>query len=94
METVEQVLVVGLLRLGGNSGGWAHWETVGCVGNWSRNVMAREPTWEQNGLTSMIKIMQILLAKCQSAKAASHQPGVMGSCLTNSHMCMPCLPSR
>ena len=38
--------------------------------------------------------MQILLAKCQSARAASHQAAFMGSCLTISHMCMSCLPSR
>ena len=50
--------------------------------------MAREPTQELNGLTPMVNIMQILLAKCQSAQA-----GLMGSCLTNIHMCMPCLTS-
>ena len=56
--------------------------------------MAREPIWEQNGLTTMVNILQILLAKCRSEKEASLQPGFMGSRLTNRHMCMPCLPSR
>ena len=49
---------------------------------------------EQNELTRMVNIMQILLAKCQSARVACHQAAFIGSCLTISHMCMSCLPSR
>ena len=31
-------------------------------------------------------------AKSRSVKGASHMPAFMGSCLTISHMCLPCLP--
>ena len=34
------------------------------------------------------------LAKPQSARGAFQSPAVMGSCLTISHTCLPCLPSR
>ena len=33
-------------------------------------------------------------AGSQSAKEAPHQQAFMGSCLTISHKCFPCLPSR
>ena len=30
--------------------GWGHWESrVGCVGNWDRNLMAREPSGSRMG---------------------------------------------
>ena len=34
----------------------------------------------------------IASAMSRSMRGASHQPGFMGSCLTISHMCLPCLP--
>ena len=61
---------------------------TGCIG------VCLEEKKEQNELTPMVNIMQILLAKCQSARAACHQPAFMGSCLTISHMCMSCVPSK
>ena len=64
------------------------------VGSWSRNLMARLLPWEQNGVPPIFNIMQIALAKCRSARGASHQTAFMGSCPTISHMCMPCLPIR
>ena len=57
-------------------------------------MMAREPPWEQNGLPPVVHIMQITLAKSSSTRGASHQPAVMGSCLTISHTCFTCLHSR
>ena len=46
--------------------GWGHWESrVRCVGSEGRNLMAREAPWEQNGLPSMVNIMQIVSAKSQ-----------------------------
>ena len=50
--------------------------------------------WKQNGLCSMINIRQIVLAKSHNASGASHQPAFIGSCLTISHACLSCLPSR
>ena len=79
------VVILGLGSLGNR---------VGSLGSWGRNLTAREPPLEQNGLTPMVSIVQIVLAKCRSARAASHQPAFMGSCLTISHMCMPGLPSK
>ena len=38
--------------------------------------------------------VQIAPAKFWSVRGASHQPALMGSCLTISHTCLPCLPSR
>ena len=35
----------------------------------------------------------IMMGKSQSAKEACHQPALMGSCLTISHTCLPCLSS-
>ena len=70
METVEQVLVVGLLWLGGNSwyclcgnllGLGSLGNRIWCVGSWGRNLTTREPPWEQNGLPPMFNIMQIAL---------------------------------
>ena len=55
-------------------------------------MTARKPPWEQNGLPPMANIMQIASAKSRSMRGASHQPGFIGSCLTISHMCLPCLP--
>ena len=53
--------------------GWDHWESrVGCVSSWGRNLMAREPSWEQNGLPPMVNIMQVASAKSQSARGASY----------------------
>ena len=53
--------------------GWDHWESrVGCVGSWDRNLMAREPSWEQNGLPPMVNIMQVASAKSKSARGASY----------------------
>ena len=79
------VVILGLGSLGNR---------VGSLGSWGRNLTARETPLEQNGLTPMVSIVQIVLAKCRSARAASHQPAFMGSCLTISHMCMPGLPSK
>ena len=46
--------------------GWGHWESrVRCVGSKGRNLTAREAPWEQNGLPSMVNIMQIVSAKSQ-----------------------------
>ena len=39
-------------------------------------------------------IMQIVLAKSWSTRGASDQPAFMDNCLTISHTCLPCLPSR
>ena len=36
--------------------------------------------------------MLIASAKSWVVGGASHQPAFMGSCLTISHMCLPCLP--
>ena len=38
-------------------------------------------------------MMVIALAKSRRAREASHQTAYMGSCLTISHTCLPCLPS-
>ena len=37
-------------------------------------------------------MMLIASAKSRSVRGASHQPAFMDSCLTTSHMCLPCLP--
>ena len=34
------------------------------------------------------------MAKSRSARGASHQPALMGNCLTISHRCLPCPLSR
>ena len=52
---------------------------------------AQGPPWEQNGLPPMVNILQIALAKYQSSRRAFHQPAFLSSCLTISHICMPCL---
>ena len=53
--------------------GWDHWESrVGCVGSWGRNLMARELSWEQNGLPPMVNIMQLASAKSQTERGASY----------------------
>ena len=57
-------------------------------------MTAREPPWEQNGLPLIVHIMRIASAKSRSVRGASHQPVLMGSCLTISHTCLTCLPSR
>ena len=57
-------------------------------------LMAREPPWEQDGLLSMVNIMQIILAKSHNVRGASHQPAFIGSSLTISHTSLPGLPSR
>ena len=54
---------------------------------------AQKKQKEQNGLTPMVN-MHIRLVKFQSARAASHQPAIMGSHLTISHICMPSLLRR
>ena len=38
-------------------------------------------------------IMLIASAKSWCARGTSHQPAIIGSYLTISHMCLPCLPS-
>ena len=38
-------------------------------------------------------VMVIASAKFQYARRTSHQPAIIDSCLTISHMCFPCLPS-
>ena len=38
--------------------------------------------------------MQIDSTKSLSARVASHQPAFMSNCLTISHTCLHCLPSR
>ena len=55
------------------------------VGSWSRNLMAREPPWKQNGLPPMVNIMWIASAESRSMRGASHQPIFMGYCLTICH---------
>ena len=42
------------------------------------------------------KIVRIASAKSQSVRSreVSHHPAFMGSCLTLSHIYLPCLPSR
>ena len=59
-----------------------HW----CVGSQGRDMTARGPPWEQNGLPPMANIMQIASAKSRSMRAASHQPGFIDSCLTIRHV--------
>lgn len=79
--TSKWVLVGGLLWLG-----WTHWENrAGCVGSYGRNMTAREPPWQQNGLPPIVNIMRTALAKSKSA---------MGSCMTISYTCFPCLPGK
>ena len=69
---------------------------VGLTGRaeWDRNLAAREPLWEQKGLPSMFNMMQIASAKSHSARGSYHQSAFIGVCLTISHSCLPCLPSR
>ena len=43
---------------------------VARAGTWT----TRETPWKQNGLPSMVNIMQIALAKSWSVSGASHQP--------------------
>ena len=45
-------------------------------------------------ISLIFKCMLIASAKSWNARGASHQPVFMGSCLTISHTCLPCLPSR
>ena len=47
-----------------------------------------------NSIVIKFYFMRIALAKFRSARGASHQPVLMGSCLTISHTCLSCLPSR
>ena len=42
----------------------------------------------------MINAMLIASDNFWNASGASHQPAFIGSCLTISHICLPCLPSR
>ena len=37
---------------------------------------------------------RLLTAKSRSVREASHQPAFIGNCLTISHTCLPCQPSR
>ena len=56
-------------------------------------MMAMEPLWEQNEIPLMVDIMRIASTKSQIVRGASNQPALMGSCLTISHTCLPCLPT-
>ena len=56
-------------------------------------MTAREPLWEQNGLSPIVNIMRVDSAITRSVRGASHQPAFMGSCLTISHIWKPCLPN-
>ena len=56
-------------------------------------MMAMEPLWEQNEIPLMVDIMRIASTKSQIVRGAPNQPALMGSCLTISHTCLPCLPS-
>ena len=50
---------------------------------------------ESNFICKAIPLfMQISSAKSWNARWASHHPAVMGNCLTITHTCLPCLPSR
>ena len=51
-----------------------------------RDMAAREPAWEQNGLRPMVSIMQVATAKSWKVREASYQPAFMGSYLTINHM--------
>ena len=42
----------------------------------------------------MVDIMRIALTKSRTAWRASHQPVLIGSCLSISHACLQCLSSR
>ena len=44
--------------------------------------------------THLLRNLQIASAKSRSARGASCQPVSMDTCLTISHMCLPCLLSR
>ena len=51
---------------------------------------------KKNALTFCLHkvfIKLIASAKSRSVRGASHQLAFMSSCLTISHMCLPCLPS-
>ena len=48
--------------------------------------MAGEPAWEQDALPPMVNIMQVVPAKSQSVRGASHQLSSMDRRLTISHM--------
>ena len=47
--------------------------------------------WAPNG---RLWTYRLLTAKSQSVREASHQPAFMDNCLTISHTCLPCPPSR
>ena len=53
-----------------------------------------EEKYQGNRKKKFCCMLYILSAKSQSARGASHQPVFMGSCMTISHMCLPCLSSR
>ena len=42
----------------------------------------------------LVIFKKIALARSWRVRGAFIQPGFMGSCLTISHTCLPCLPSR
>ena len=56
--------------------------------------MVRETPWKRNGAPPMVNIMEIASAKSRSEREASHQPAIMDNCLTISHTCLLCLPSK
>ena len=37
-------------------------------------MMSREPSWEKNGLSPIVNIMQTALDKSQSMRKTSHEP--------------------
>ena len=64
-------------------GCWSHYW---CAGSQGRDMAAREPPWEQNGLPPMVNIMWVASARSRSVRRASHQPASMRNSLTISHM--------
>ena len=71
----------GLVYSGRRRGEQGYWNHYWCVGSQGRDMAAGEPPWEQNGLPTMVNIMQVVSAKSQSVRGTSHPPAFMGSCL-------------
>ena len=63
-------------------------------GKANRNLTTIEAPWKQDGLSPSAKVLLIALANSWRSRGASHQPTFMCSCLTTSHTCLSCLPSR
>ena len=72
------------------------WKSDGdwLFGKANRNLTTIEAPWKQDGLSPSAKVLLIALANSRRSRGASHQPTFMRSCLTTSHTCLSCLPSR